>query len=182
MKTTAVDASEDFLTGLLTLFDFLVGSSGEAGTLESLEEAGFLNFHAFLGGVTPVAYPRDESQSVHQIVISGGMHANLVSLGDYLVFSKELVNDNFGESMVVHLVVLFVTSVVDMKLHLTHGCLCWQSLALGLADGTCSTTDDQDQGIKDQLRLKARIKAGGACIGAYNLLLAPTNSSLHSLT
>ncbi|GKB51187.1 hypothetical protein Tco_0901940 [Tanacetum coccineum] len=42
------------------------------------------------------------------------MHANLVSLGDCLVFSKEVVNDNFGESRLVHLVLLFVTSVVDL--------------------------------------------------------------------
>ncbi|GJT36411.1 hypothetical protein Tco_0926830 [Tanacetum coccineum] len=70
----------------------------EARTVESLGETGFLNFHAFLGG------------------IFGGMHANLVSFGDCLVFSKEVVNDNFGESRVVHLVLLFVTSVVDLTL------------------------------------------------------------------
>ncbi|GKA58884.1 hypothetical protein Tco_0758197 [Tanacetum coccineum] len=35
-------------------------------------------------------------------------------LGDCLVFSKEVVNDNFGESRVVHLVLLFVTSVVNL--------------------------------------------------------------------
>ncbi|GJR13078.1 hypothetical protein Tco_0795730 [Tanacetum coccineum] len=44
------------------------------------------------------------------------MHANLVSLGDCLVFSKEVVNDNFGKSRVVHLVLIFVTSVVDLDL------------------------------------------------------------------
>ncbi|GKA65788.1 hypothetical protein Tco_0765495, partial [Tanacetum coccineum] len=101
MTTPIVGTSKDFLAGLLTLFDFLVGSSGEAGIVESLGEADFLNFHAFLGGVTP-------------IVISGGMHANLVSLRDCFVFSKEVVNDNFGESRVVHLVLLFVSSVVDL--------------------------------------------------------------------
>ncbi|GKE88799.1 hypothetical protein Tco_1566274, partial [Tanacetum coccineum] len=41
-------------------------------------------------------------------------HAYLVSLGDCLVFGKEVVNDNFGESRVVHLLLLFVTSVVDL--------------------------------------------------------------------
>ncbi|GJS34535.1 hypothetical protein Tco_0532917 [Tanacetum coccineum] len=105
MTTPVVDASEDFLAGLLIPFYFLVGSSGEAGTVVNLGEACFLNFCAFL---------RDESQSVYQIVISGGMHDNLVSLGDCLVFSKEVVNDNFGESRVVHLVLLFVTYVVDL--------------------------------------------------------------------
>nr|GEZ58484.1 retrovirus-related Pol polyprotein from transposon TNT 1-94 [Tanacetum cinerariifolium] len=56
----------------------------------------------------------DESLSVYQIIISGGMHANLISFGDCLVISNEVVNDNFGESRVVHLVLLFVTSVVDL--------------------------------------------------------------------
>nr|GEV83358.1 hypothetical protein [Tanacetum cinerariifolium] len=37
------------------LVDFLVGSLSEIDTVVSLGEAGFLNFHAFLGGVTPVA-------------------------------------------------------------------------------------------------------------------------------
>ncbi|GJZ02320.1 hypothetical protein Tco_0520281 [Tanacetum coccineum] len=101
MTTPPVGALVDFFSGLLTLFDFLIGSSGETGTVVSLGEAGFLNFHAFFGGVAP-------------IVISGGMHANLVSLGDCLVFGKEVMNDNFGESRVVQLVLLFVISVVDL--------------------------------------------------------------------
>ncbi|GJV54121.1 hypothetical protein Tco_1449862 [Tanacetum coccineum] len=42
------------------------------------------------------------------------MHANLVSLGDCLVFGKEVMNDNFGKSRVVHLVLLFVTSIVNL--------------------------------------------------------------------
>nr|GEY52086.1 putative reverse transcriptase domain-containing protein [Tanacetum cinerariifolium] len=54
MTIPVVGASEDFLAGLLTLFDFLVGSSSEVRTLESLGEAGFLNFLAFLRGLPPV--------------------------------------------------------------------------------------------------------------------------------
>ncbi|GKA68216.1 hypothetical protein Tco_0768133 [Tanacetum coccineum] len=101
MTTPAVGALADFLAGLLTLFDFLVGSSGETGTIVSLGKAGFLNYLAFFGGVTP-------------IVIPGGMHAYLVSPGDCFVFGKEVVNDNFGESRVVHLLLLFVTSIVNL--------------------------------------------------------------------
>nr|GEZ33230.1 reverse transcriptase domain-containing protein [Tanacetum cinerariifolium] len=32
----------------------------------------------------------------------------------------------------------------------------WQSLALGLVDGTCSTMDDQDQGIRGQSRIEGQ--------------------------
>nr|GEW53903.1 reverse transcriptase domain-containing protein [Tanacetum cinerariifolium] len=49
---------------------------------------------------------------------------------------------------------------------LTNGCPRWQSPALGLADGTCSIINDQDQRIKEQSRLKARIRDEGACAGA----------------
>nr|GFA77646.1 hypothetical protein [Tanacetum cinerariifolium] len=55
MTTPVVGALADFFTGLLTLFDFHVGSSGETETVVSLGEADFLNFPAFFGGVTPVA-------------------------------------------------------------------------------------------------------------------------------
>ncbi|GJS44314.1 hypothetical protein Tco_0569357 [Tanacetum coccineum] len=40
------------------------GSLAKTGTLVSLGEVGFLNFHAFLGGVAPVAKPRDKSESI----------------------------------------------------------------------------------------------------------------------
>ncbi|GJV63687.1 hypothetical protein Tco_1474515 [Tanacetum coccineum] len=43
------------------------------------------------------------------------MHAYLVSPGDCLVFGKEVVDDNFGKSRVVHLLLLFVTSVVNLS-------------------------------------------------------------------
>ncbi|GKC06497.1 hypothetical protein Tco_0998107 [Tanacetum coccineum] len=119
MTTPVVGALVDFLADLFTLFDFLMGSSGETGTIVSLGEAGFLNFHAFLGGVAPVAYLRKvlhESQSVYQIVISRGMHANVVSLGDCIVFSKEVVNDNFGESTLLETRKVSVTSKVVIVL------------------------------------------------------------------
>nr|GFB35222.1 hypothetical protein [Tanacetum cinerariifolium] len=77
-------------------------------------DVGFLNFHAFLGGVTPVAKPREKSYSVNQIVIPGGVHPDLVSPGECLVLSKEVVNDNFGESRVVYLLLLFVGFVVNL--------------------------------------------------------------------
>ncbi|GJT10797.1 hypothetical protein Tco_0857839 [Tanacetum coccineum] len=105
MTTPVVGASVDFLAGLLTLFDFLMGSSGEAGTVE-FSRSKLLELSCLLR----MCY----SCSIAKIVISGGMHANLVSLGDCLVFSKEVVNDNFGESRVVHLILLFVTSVIDL--------------------------------------------------------------------
>nr|GEU89619.1 reverse transcriptase domain-containing protein [Tanacetum cinerariifolium] len=41
-----------------------------------------------------------------------------------------------------------------------------KSPALRLADRTCSTIKDQDQRIKDQSRLKTRIRDEGACVGA----------------
>nr|GEY44808.1 hypothetical protein [Tanacetum cinerariifolium] len=84
-------------------------SSVESGTVVSLEEDSFLNFPTFLGGVAPVAKP-----SVNQIVIPEGVHPNLVSPGEYLVLSKEIVNDNFGESWVVHLLLIFVGFVVNL--------------------------------------------------------------------
>nr|GEY52512.1 retrovirus-related Pol polyprotein from transposon TNT 1-94 [Tanacetum cinerariifolium] len=75
-------------------------------TFHRLKKSSSINLRFFLC--------RDESQSVYQIVISGGVHASLVSLGDCLVFSKEVMNDNFGESRVVYLFLLFMTSVVDL--------------------------------------------------------------------
>ncbi|GJT49227.1 hypothetical protein Tco_0975384 [Tanacetum coccineum] len=109
MTTPHVSALVDFFAGLLILFDFLVGSSSETRTVVSLGEAGFMDFRAFFGGVAP-----RRISNVYQIVISGGMHANLVSLGDCLIFGKEVVNDNFGKSRIIHLVLLFVTSVVNL--------------------------------------------------------------------
>ncbi|GKE77021.1 hypothetical protein Tco_1543141, partial [Tanacetum coccineum] len=55
MTTPHVGVLVDYFAGFLTLFDFLVGSSGETGIVVSLGEASFLNFHAFFGGVAPVA-------------------------------------------------------------------------------------------------------------------------------
>ncbi|GKE37282.1 hypothetical protein Tco_1460687, partial [Tanacetum coccineum] len=57
---------------------------------------------------------RCSSYSKTKIVISGGMNPDLASPGDYLVLSKEVVNDNFGESRVVHLFLLFIGSVVNL--------------------------------------------------------------------
>ncbi|GKD54793.1 hypothetical protein Tco_1288180, partial [Tanacetum coccineum] len=57
---------------------------------------------------------RCNSCSIAKIVIPVGMHANLASPGDCLVFGKEVVKDNFGESRVVHLFLLFVTSIVNL--------------------------------------------------------------------
>nr|GEV45735.1 reverse transcriptase domain-containing protein [Tanacetum cinerariifolium] len=50
--------------------------------------------------------------------------------------------------------------------HLTDGCPCWQSPALGLANQSCSTINGLDQGVKEQSRWRAKIRARGACIGA----------------
>ncbi|GJS88978.1 hypothetical protein Tco_0771614 [Tanacetum coccineum] len=57
---------------------------------------------------------RYSSYSITKIVILGGVHPDLVSPGDYLVLSKEVVNDNFDESRVVHLILLFIGSVVNL--------------------------------------------------------------------
>nr|GEX09600.1 hypothetical protein [Tanacetum cinerariifolium] len=62
VQEMGTDDSSSILLPLATsTFSFFLhtGSSVETGTIESLEEAGFLNFCAFLGGTVPVAKPRN---------------------------------------------------------------------------------------------------------------------------
>nr|GFD08461.1 hypothetical protein [Tanacetum cinerariifolium] len=40
---------------------------------------------------------------------------------------------------------------------------------------------EEIKGLKKKSRWRAKIRARGACIGAYNLLLAPINSPFPSL-
>nr|GEY09284.1 reverse transcriptase domain-containing protein [Tanacetum cinerariifolium] len=45
---------------------------------------------------------------------------------------------------------------LSRSFHLKNGYPRWQSPTLGLADGTCSTMDDQDQGIRGQSRIEGQ--------------------------
>nr|GEV04897.1 hypothetical protein [Tanacetum cinerariifolium] len=89
--------------------------------------------------------------------------SDLLLLGDFKSMFRPYVEDKVWKMQQGY-------KVLNWKLYDSSGFSAAHEIqrkyALGLANQSCSTINGLDQGVKEQSRWRAKIRAGGACIGA----------------